>query len=580
MLRSKKIREVGPEIDALRMGMDWKIDDLDKKQVLIANTYGYGHPGSFHLNYLVSAAQEIIDTNDGKASPLTVSDICDGIAQGHDGMNYSLPSREMIANMVEIQALAAPYDGMLLVSSCDKSVPAHLMAIARINLPAIFIPGGSMAPGPNGLTLEEVGKYSALLKRNEITKEEFHQYQQNACPTCGACQFMGTASTMQIMAEVLGMALPGSALIPANNKRLIEMAQVASKVLLQLIDLGIKPEDILNRKSLENAIIVHAAIGGSTNALLHLPAIAHELNIEIDADLFDQIHRKIPFLVNVKPSGKYFTQYFWYAGGVPKVLNELKEFLHLDVMTVTGRTLGENLENLADSDYLAELSYLEGMKDSPVNMPDSKKIIYSSENPLNSSGAIAVLKGNLAPSGAVVKHAAVDPDMWNFIGKARVFNCEEDALDAVLRKKINPGEVIIIRYEGPKGSGMPELFYTTEAIASDPELGKSTALITDGRFSGATRGPAIGHVSPEAQEGGPIALIEEGDLIEIDIEKRSLNIIGIAGVKLSIAEIASILDNRRKDWQRPKLKFTHGTLGVYTRLATSAIKGAYLKLDN
>ncbi|MCK4259172.1 MAG: dihydroxy-acid dehydratase [Halanaerobiales bacterium] len=572
MLRSQRIREIGPEIDALRMGMDWRIEDLDKKQIMIGSTYGYGHPGSFHLNRLVKVAVETVDGNDGKGAPVTVSDICDGIAQGHDGMNYSLVSREMIANMVEIQALAAPYDGMLLISSCDKSVPAHLMSAARINLPVIHIPGGAMAPGPNGLTLEEVGTYSVKLQRGEISEEEFKYFQQNACPTCGACQFMGTASTMQVIAETLGLALPGSALIPANSSILEEMAEVSTEYLLKLIDLGITPEDILTPKAFENAIMVHAAIGGSSNALLHIPAIAHELGIEIDADKFDEIHRKIPFLANVKPSGQYFTQYFWYAGGVPKIMNEIKEFLHLDVMTVTGKTLGENLANLG------EFGYLKNMDKKPEGMPAAEKVILQKENPIQSAGAIAILKGNLAPLGAVVKHSAVDPSMWNFVGKAKVFDSEEEGLDAVITKKIKPGDVIIIRYEGPKGSGMPELFYTTEAIASDPELMKSTALITDGRFSGATRGPAIGHISPEAVEGGPIALVEDGDLIEINIDNRSINIVGIAGEEKSLKEIEIILEERRRNWKKPEHRFNRGTLGIYTRFAASAIDGAYIKL--
>lgn len=572
MLRSQKIRQSGPEIDALRMGMDWQIDDLDKKQIMIGSTYGYGHPGSFHLDSLVETTLNRIDEKNGKGAPLTASDICDGIAQGHDGMNYSLVSREMIANMVEIQALAAPYDGKILISSCDKAVPAHLMVAARVNLPVIFVPGGSMAPGPDGLTLEEVGTYSAQLQRGEIDEEEFRYYQQNACPTCGACQFMGTASTMQIMAEALGLALPGSAVIPATHDALHQMGKSAADYLLDLVDKGIAPEDILTKKAFENAIMVHAAIGGSTNALLHIPAIAHELGIKIEADLFDEIHRKIPFLANVKPSGKYFTQYFWYAGGVPRIMEEIREYLHLDVMTVTGQTLGENLDNLDKFNYLAP------MENKPSEMPEPDKIILSKDNPIQDEGAIAILKGNLAPMGAVVKHSAVDPVMWEFTGKARVFDCEEDAMNAVITGDVKPGDAVIIRYEGPKGSGIPEMYYTTEAIASDPKLVKSTALITDGRFSGATRGPAIGHLSPEAADGGPLAFVEEGDLIEININDRSINVVGIDGEKMSLEEVDQIMAERRQDWEKPAYKFNSGSLGLYTRLAASAIEGAYIKL--
>lgn len=573
MLRSQKIREIGPEIDALRMGMDWSQADLDKKQIMIGCTYGYGHPGSFHLDQIMERARLTIDESGGKGALMIASDICDGIAQGHDGMNYSLVSREMIANMVEVQALAAPYDGMLLISSCDKGVPGHLMAAARVGLPVIYIAGGSMAPGKNGLTLEEIGKYSAELKRGVINQEEFFDFQQNACPTCGACQFMGTASTMQVMAEALGLALPGSTLIPANSQWVEKMTQEAAKYLLDLVDQGITSKDILTKKSFENAIMVHAAIGGSTNALLHIPAIAHEVGVEIDADLFDQIHRKIPFLANVKPSGQYFTQSFWYAGGVPRIMQEIKEYLHLDVMTVTGKTLGDNLESLEEFGYLA------GMQERPACMPEPAEVIRSCKNPLQEEGAIAILKGNLAPLGAVVKHAAVAQEMWEFVGLARVFDSEEAALDAVMNKVVQPGDAVIVRYEGPKGTGMPEMFYTTEAIASDPELVKSTALITDGRFSGATRGPAIGHISPEAAEGGPLALVEAGDLIEIDINARSIHLVGVQGERKSDEEMKAILAERRQQWVKPANLFNRGVLGMYTRMAASAIEGGYIKYE-
>lgn len=574
MLRSQRIRKQGPEIDALRMGMDWQAEDLDKMQLVIASTYGNGHPGSFHLNKYVDLLKKSLEEKGVMGSRMTTSDICDGIAQGHDGMNYSLASREMIANMVEIQAMAAPYDGVALLSSCDKSVPAHLMALLRLNLPGIHIPGGAMAPGPDGLTLEMIGAYSAQLERGEITEAEFKQYQYSACPSCGACQFMGTASTMQLMSEALGLALPGAALIPSTSPALAEMAVTAGEYLIKLVKKGIKPEQIVTKKSFLNAIMVHAAIGGSSNALLHLPAIAHELGIEIKLAEFDEIHRKIPFIANIKTSGQYPTHYFWYAGGLPAVLTELKEYLYLDQLTVTGQTLGENLAQLE------EFSYLKYMQtEAPAELPERRKIIYPAAAPLNKAGSLAVLKGNLAPLGAVIKHSAVDPAMHQFIGKARVFDNEEAALAAVLNGEIVSGDAVIIRYEGPKGSGMPEMFYTSEAIASDPVLNTSTALITDGRYSGATRGPAIGHVSPEAVDGGPIALVEENDLIEIDIPARRLNIIGFAGQKKTAAEIDAELAARKANWQQPKPKFNRGTLGLYVRHAVPAAQGAYLGLE-
>ena len=446
------------------------------------------------------------------------------------------------------------------------------MSILRLNLPAIHIPGGSMAPGPDGLTLEMVGTYSAELKRGEITEEEFKQYQYAACPSCGACQFMGTASTMQLMAEALGLALPGSALIPSTSPALEEATKEAGHYLVNLVKKGIKPSEIVTRKSFENAIMIHAAIGGSTNALLHIPAIAHEFGIEIELDEFDKIHRKIPFIANIKTSGKYPTHYFWYAGGLPAVMKELKEHLHLDQMTVTGKTLAENLEEL---DKFSYLDYMES--EAPKNLPDD--VIYSASAPINDEGSLAVLKGNLAPMGAVVKHSAVDPQMHQFKGRIKAYDTEEEALDAVLSGDIVSGDAVIIRYEGPKGSGMPEMFYTSEAIASDEVLNTSTALITDGRYSGATRGPAIGHVSPEAVDGGPIALVEDGDLIEIDIPARKLNIIGLNGEEKSAAEIESALAARKEKWVKPDFKFNSGTLGLYVRHAVPAAKGAYIGME-
>jgi len=572
LLRSQEIRKQGPEIDALRMGMDWKAEDLEKMQIVIANTYGNGHPGSFHLDKYVNILKEELKLNEVMGSRMTTSDICDGIAQGHDGMNYSLVSREMIANMVEIQAMAAPYDGMALFSSCDKSVPAHLMSIMRLDLPAVHIPGGSMAPGPDGLTLEMIGTYSAELQRGEITEEEFKQYQYSACPSCGACQFMGTASTMQLMAEALGLALPGAALVPSTSPALEAMTKESGHYLIELVKKGLKPSDIITRKSFENAIMIHAAIGGSTNALLHLPAIAHEFGIEIELDEFDEIHRRVPFIANVKTSGKYPTHYFWYAGGLPAVMKELKDYLHLDQLTVTGKTLAENLAELEKFSYL---EYMES--EAPANLPDD--VIYPAADPLNQEGSVAILKGNLAPMGAVVKHSAVEPEMHEFVGRVKAFDTEEGALEAVLSGEIVSGDAVIIRYEGPKGSGMPEMFYTSEAIASDEVLNTSTALITDGRYSGATRGPAIGHVSPEAVDGGPIALVEDGDLLEINIPERKLNVIGIAGEEKTKAEIDEILAARRENWQRPEPKFNRGTLGLYVRHAVPAAKGAYIGLE-
>ncbi|MCB2340174.1 dihydroxy-acid dehydratase [Clostridium estertheticum] len=572
MLKSQKLREIAPEIDSLRLGSGWSVDELSKPQIIVESSYGQSHPGSAHLDILVEEVCSGINNKGGKPAKYFVTDICDGESQGHDGINYSLPSREIMTDMIEIHVQATPFDAGVFITSCDKAVPAHLMAIARLDMPSILVPGGIMNAGPDMLTLEQIGTYSAQYERGEITEEKFTYYKHNACPSCGACSFMGTASTMQVMSEALGIAMPGTALVPVTLEQLKINAKVAGEHVLKLIDMNIKPSEIMTKEAFENAIMVHAAIAGSSNALIHIPAIAHELGIEINPELFDEIHKKIPFILNIRPSGFYPGSYFWYAGGVPAIMEEIKEFLHLDVITVTGKTLGENLEDLKSNGYYENCNkYLEAIG---VSKED---IIKTKENPIQAQGAIAILKGNLAPGGAVVKHSAISKKLMKVTLKARVFNCEEDAIKAVLTKDIKPGDAVFIRYEGPRGSGMPEMFYTTEAIASDPQLVESIALITDGRFSGATRGPAIGHVSPEASEGGPIALVEENDLIRIDIVARQLSIIGVKGQEKTESEIQEILEIRKKSWVRPARKYTKGILGIYTRCAVAAMKGGYME---
>ncbi|MBW9171667.1 dihydroxy-acid dehydratase [Clostridium estertheticum] len=572
MLKSQKLREIAPEIDSLRLGSGWSVDELSKPQIIVESSYGQSHPGSAHLDILVEEVCSGINNKGGKPAKYFVTDICDGESQGHDGINYSLPSREIMTDMIEIHVQATPFDAGVFITSCDKAVPAHLMAIARLDMPSILVPGGIMNAGPDMLTLEQIGTYSAQYERGEITEEKFTYYKHNACPSCGACSFMGTASTMQVMSEALGIAMPGTALVPVTLEQLKINAKVAGEHVLKLIDMNIKPSEIMTKKAFENAIMVHAAIAGSSNALIHIPAIAHELGIEIDPELFDEIHKKIPFILNIRPSGFYPGSYFWYAGGVPAIMEEIKEFLHLDVITVTGKTLGENLDDLKSNGYYENCNkYLEAIG---VSKED---IIKTKENPIQAQGAIAILKGNLAPGGAVVKHSAISKKLMKVTLKARVFNCEEDAIKAVLTKEIKPGDAVFIRYEGPRGSGMPEMFYTTEAIASDPQLVESIALITDGRFSGATRGPAIGHVSPEASEGGPIALVEENDLIRIDIVARQLSIIGVKGQEKTESEIQKILEIRKKSWIRPARKYTKGILGIYTKCAVAAMKGGYME---
>ncbi|WP_304942927.1 dihydroxy-acid dehydratase [Vallitalea guaymasensis] len=571
MLKSQELRSLAPELDSLRIGSGWKVEELDKPQIFVQSSYGHSHPGSAHLDKLVKGVCEGVYEEGGRPAKYFVTDMCDGEAQGHDGMNYSLASREMIANMIEIQYQATPFDAGVFIASCDKSVPAHLMAIARLDVPSVILPGGVMKAGPDTLTLEQIGTYSAMYQRNEITEEKYTYYKHNACPSCGACSFMGTACTMQIMAESLGLALPGTSLIPAVGEEIEEVSVRAGRHALKLAELGLKPSTILTKKAFENSIVIHAAIAGSTNTLLHIPAIAHEVGIDIAPELFDEIHRKVPYILNIRPSGFYPGEYFWYAGGVPAVMEQVKEYLHLDVLTVTGKTLGENLEELKKNGYYEKChEYLKELNIKP------EEIIKNKNNPIQAQGAIAILKGNLAPEGAVVKHSAISKKLMQVVLKARPFDSEEEAIKAVLTKEVQPGDAVFIRYEGPKGTGMPEMFYTTEAIASDEELVESIALITDGRYSGATRGPAIGHVSPEASEGGPIALVEKDDLIKIDIPNRVLSIIGVNEVEKSEEEMTEILRMRKDKWQKPAPKYTKGALGAYTALAVSPMKGGYM----
>ncbi|WP_077612387.1 dihydroxy-acid dehydratase [Clostridium sp. Marseille-P2415] len=571
-LKSQQVRAIAPEMDPLKIGMGWSVEDLKKPQIMIESTFGESHPGSAHLLGLVNQSMEGIAESGGKGARYFATDTCDGMSQGHDGGNYSLVSRDMICNMIEIHNNATPYDAGVFIASCDKAVPAHLMGIGRINIPSIVITGGVMDAGPGLLTLEQIGMYSAMYERGEISEEKLTWYKHHACPSCGACSFMGTASTMQVMAEALGLMLPGSALMPATSGDLKKAAKQAGEQAVWLAENGLKPKDMITMDSFENAIMVHAAISGSTNSLLHIPAIAHELGLKIDGDTFDRLHKNAHYLLDIRPAGKWPAQYFYYAGGVPRIMEEIKKMLHLDCMTVTGKTLGENLEDLKKNgfyetcnDYLKKI----GLK--------RTDIIRTFEKPIGKNGTVAILKGNLAPEGAVVKHSAVAKEMHKAVLKARPFDCEEEAIYAVLHGKIHPGEAVIIRYEGPKGSGMPEMFYTTEAISSDPVLSKSIALLTDGRFSGASKGPAIGHISPEAAEGGPIALVEEEDLIEIDIPERILRVIGVRGEQKSPEEIEEILAERKKSWKPREPKYESGVIKIFSEHAVSPMKGGYME---
>ena len=578
MLKSQEMRKLAPEMDPLRIGTGWKKEDLEKPQIMVESTYGDSHPGSGHLNLLVEEVRKGVAEAGGFGARYFCTDICDGESQGTDGINYSLASREMIANMIEIHANATPFDGGVYLSSCDKGMPGNLIGLARVDIPAVVVPGGTMNAGPEMLTLEQLGMYSAKFERGEIDEEKLDWAKCNACPSCGACSFIGTASTMQIMAEALGLALPGSALMPATSPDLLAYAREAGRQAVKLAQMEhMRPSDLVTKESFENAILVHAAISGSTNCLLHIPAIAHELGIEITGDTFDRLHRNARYLLDVRPAGRWPAECFYYAGGVPAIMEEIKDHLHLNVMTVTGKTLGENLAELRENGFYEKCSgWLAKFNERYGTSITKEDIIRPYDKAIGTDGSIAVLRGNLAPEGAVIKHTACPKEMFHARLNAKPYDSEEEAIDAILKGKVVPGDAVFIRYEGPRGSGMPEMFYTGEAICSDPKLAASVALITDGRFSGASRGPVVGHVSPEAAAGGPIAFVEEGDLIELDVENRRLAIVGVKGEEKTGEEIAQILEERKKNWKGFTSKYKSGLLKLYAQHATSAMKGAYM----
>jgi dihydroxy-acid dehydratase len=570
MLRSQRLRMVNHQGDALRLGMNWTEEDLAKPQVLVDSADGMGHPGTFHFRELVDEVSNGVYEAGGKPGVFTVSDICDGVVQATSGMSYSLVSRDIMAAMVEIHALGHPHDGMALISGNDKSVPAHLVAIARCDLPAIHLPGGTQLNAPDYVTSDQMWSMGADVERGNLPGQDLEIAQRGACPTCGACQFMGSASTGQVLAEALGLALPGSALTPAPLTRLLRYARATGKQLVTLIEENLTARQILTRDAFENAIILHAAVGGSTNALLHLPVIAREAGIDVGIDDFDRIHRRVPVLANVKTTGRYPVEYFWYAGGVPAVMLELREKLHLDCLTVTGKTLGENLDEIAQSPfYLAErLGYLKNVK------VDKDEIIRPLSDPFGTDGGVAVLYGNLAPGGSMIKAFSVPEEMRVHTGPARVFDFEDEAVHALVGRKVTPGDVLVIRYEGPRANGMPEMYYAAAILSADAVLNTTTAIVTDGRFSGAMRGPCVGHVAPEGIDGGPIALVEEGDLIEINIPERRLAVVGTGGQHQPPDVIDETLARRREIWKPPRPQHDTGILSLYSRVARGAGEGA------
>lgn len=569
--KSKNERLLWAQFDALEMGSGWTDQDVKAPQILVEDVYGDSHPGSTHLSRLVEQVKIGVFQKGGFPASYHATDICDGCGQGHDGMNVILASREALADMVEMHASVVPWDGMVMSSSCDKSIPAHLKAAARMNIPTIFVPGGSMRPGPNMTTSLVAGEISLRQKRKDaITQREIDDYKLTGCPSEGACTFLGTASTMQCMAEALGMTLPGTALMPATMRDILQSAREAGYAVMELAEKDIKPSDIMTFSAFRNAIIVHSAIGGSTNATIHLPSIARELGIDLPVELFDEINHMVPHIGNINPGGTQLTESFWFAGGVPMVQWYLRDMLDLNVMTVTGKTLGENLEDLNKSGFFERyIGYLHNYaleRDDVIFPPEKAAEI----------GSLAMLKGNIAPEGCVIKYAACVEGQRKATGPARVFDHEEDAYSAVVNNKIKPGDIMIIRYEGPRGCGMPEMLMTTEAIVCDETLNGTVALITDGRFSGATRGAAIGHVCPEAAVGGPIAFIEDGDIISYDIAARTIDMVGIHGVPCSAKDAAAELKKRSAAGVKPSEK-RKGFYGRYTRGALSAMKGAGLE---
>ena len=572
MRLSEQRRAQAPEADSLRMGCGWSRGDTNKPWILIESTAGDSHPGSIHLPGLTKAVEKGIVAAGGAPAHYTCTDICDGIAQGTDGMDYSLPSREVMVQACEMHAGAGHFDAAVWVAGCDKSLPAHLIAACRTNLPAVVQPGGVMMAGPDGQTLEAVGTLHSKLKRGEVSEADYEFLRESACSSGGSCSFFGTATTMQLLSEVLGLALPGSALIPSHLNALKRSAQRCGERAVSVLQEDLRPSQIVTQAALENALMVHAACGGSTNALLHLAALAYELDLHFDYALVEAMNRRVPFILNLKPSGRFSADKVWFAGGVPRILKELQSVLHMDQLTVSGFTHAENIKHLEQLGHFQQITGW--LTEYQANVTD---IIKPFNKPLRPEGAIKVLTGTIAPEGSVFKVSAAHLGKSVETYTAKVFDSQAAALKALFDGTIQPGDALIIRYEGPAATGMPEQFYVTEALASNLSLSTTTCLITDGRFSGASRGPAIGHVVPEAQRGGPIALLQTGDRIELNLSTNQINLVGTTD-KLSITatEAGALLAERKSTWQPPELKHSKGLLGLYTRQCRSVIEGAGL----
>ena len=527
-------------------------EEMRKPLVGIVSSYNEIVPGHMNLDKIVDAVKLGVAMAGGTPVVFPAIAVCDGIAMGHIGMKYSLVTRDLIADSTECMALAHQFDALVMVPNCDKNVPGLLMAAARINVPTVFVSGGPMLAGhvkghKTSLSnmFEAVGAYAA----GNMSEEDVKEFENKACPTCGSCSGMYTANSMNCLTEVLGMGLKGNGTIPAVYSERIKLAKHAGMKVMEMYEKNIRPRDIMTKEAFMNALTMDMALGCSTNSMLHLPAIAHEAGVELNVDIANEISARTPNLCHLAPAGPTYIEDLNEAGGIYAVMKEIskKGLLNLDCMTVTGRTVGENIKDCVNR---------------------NPEVIRPVENPYSQTGGIAILKGNLAPDSAVVKRSAVAPEMLKHEGPARVFDCEEDAIDAIKNGRIVAGDVVVIRYEGPKGGpGMREMLNPTSAIAG-MGLGSTVALITDGRFSGASRGASIGHASPEAAVGGPIALVEEGDIISIDIDNHELNVL------VSDQE----MEARKAKWQPRTPQVTTGYLARYASLVTSADRGAVLQV--
>ena len=527
-------------------------EEMQKPMIGIVSSYNEIVPGHMNLDKIVDAVKLGVAEAGGMPVVFPAIAVCDGIAMGHVGMKYSLVTRDLIADSTECMALAHQFDGLVMVPNCDKNVPGLLMAAARLNIPTVFVSGGPMLAGHiNGKKkslssmFEAVGAYAA----GSMSEEDVYEYECKVCPTCGSCSGMYTANSMNCLTEVLGMGLQGNGTIPAVYSERIKLAKHAGNTIVRLIKDNICPRDIMTKEAFVNALTMDMALGCSTNSMLHLPAIAHEAGVELNIELANEISEKTPNLCHLAPAGPTYMEDLNEAGGIYAVMKEIskKGLLNLDCLTVTGKTVGENIKNATNK---------------------NPEVIRTIDNPYSETGGLAILKGNIAPNGSVVKRSAVVPEMLKHSGPARVFDCEDDAIKAIKGGKIVEGDVVVIRYEGPKGGpGMREMLNPTSAIAG-MGLGSSVALITDGRFSGASRGASIGHIAPEAAAGGPIGLINEGDIIDIDINAHSIN------VRLTDSE----LEERKKSF-KPRINEVSGYLARYRQLVTSADKGAILSME-